>query len=111
MSEITVRDLYQLLDLPKEGGFLSEVIVEVCERSYDLKSEKCPLMNDMVMAGVGDYIVDNVMAFSQYHYYIVVKSVPVKKSLSVSMKNEDMKECFDCAKPTCDAAEKIPLEA
>lgn len=77
---ISVKEIVPLLTICLgDAEHKPEITVEVCEHTYDLLLGENHIINDLVMQAIGDYVVDSVDAVGFCKYYIVVKSVPVKK--------------------------------
>ncbi len=70
---LTVREACKLFFTPKE------ILVSMDGRQYTLKTEQSNGTDAILMAYLGDYLVEDISATEEDNFYITVKMKPMTK--------------------------------
>lgn len=70
---LTVREACKLFFMPKE------ILVSMDGRQYTLKTEQDNGTDAILMAYLGDYLVEDISATEEDNFYITVKMKPMTK--------------------------------
>ena len=79
---MTVKELVPILFIGGPDND-SSIIAMLDGADYRIKRTDRAYIDVMLMAGIGDYVVDTLKTTAPLHYVIYIKTVPVRKSGAV----------------------------
>lgn len=75
---MSVRELVPVLFLGQHNSG-SSITVKIGEKDYNIKRKDRAYIDDILLMGVGDYLVDTLKTTAPMQYIICVKTAPVTK--------------------------------